>query len=34
MKPVWCDAQANLVKHLKGTMFSQFLQGEAQLVAA
>jgi Rrf2 family protein len=34
MKPVWCDAQAALVQHLKGTTFSQFLQGEAQLVAA
>ena len=34
MKPVWCDAQAALVKHLKGTTFSKFLQGEASLVAA
>ena len=34
MKPVWCDAQAALVKHLKGTTFSKFLQGEANLVAA
>jgi Rrf2 family protein len=34
MKPVWCDAQAALVNHLRGTTFSQFLQGEARLVAA
>jgi Rrf2 family protein len=34
MKPVWCDAQAELVKHLKGTSFAKFLQGEPNLVAA
>ncbi len=34
MKPVWCDAQATLVQHLRGTTFSQFVQGEASLVAA
>lgn len=32
MRPVWCDAQVELVSRLKGTNFAQFLQPE--LVAA
>lgn len=34
MRPVWCDAQAELVQHLRGTNFSQFLQLESRPVAA
>jgi Rrf2 family protein len=34
MKPVWCDAQAELVHHLQGTTFSQFVHNGAHLVAA
>ena len=34
MRPVWCDAQAELVQHLRGTTFSQFLQSETSLMAA
>jgi Rrf2 family protein len=34
MRPVWCDAQAELVQHLRGTTFSQFLQAETRPVAA
>lgn len=26
MRPVWCDAQAELVKRLRGTSFANFLQ--------
>jgi DNA-binding IscR family transcriptional regulator len=25
MKPIWCDAQAELVQRLKSTSFAQFL---------
>lgn len=28
MRPVWCDAQVELVSRLKGTSFAQFLQPE------
>jgi Rrf2 family protein len=34
MRPVWCDAQAELVQHLRGTNFSQFLQLEPRPMAA
>ncbi len=34
MRPVWCDAQAELVRHLRGTNFSKFLQLESRPVAA
>lgn len=34
MRPVWCDAQAELVNHLKGTNFSQFVQVVPRPVAA
>jgi Rrf2 family protein len=34
MRPVWCDAQAELVNHLKGTNFSQFVQVTPRPVAA
>lgn len=34
MRPVWCDAQAELVERLKDTFFSQFIQLEAMPVAA
>ena len=31
MKPVWCDAQAELVQRLKSTTFDRFLGNERQL---
>jgi Rrf2 family protein len=34
MRPVWCDAQAELVERLRDTFFSQFIQVEAMPVAA
>lgn len=34
MRPVWCDAQAELVNHLKDTTFSQFVQIVPSPVAA
>lgn len=34
MRPVWCDAQAELVERLRDTFFSQFIQVEAMPLAA
>ena len=34
MRPVWCDAQAELVKHLKDTTFNGILKEQQVAVAA
>ena len=34
MRPVWCDAQAELVKHLKNTSFNGILKEQQLAVAA
>lgn len=34
MRPVWCDAQAELVKRLHDTFFSQFIQADTLALAA
>lgn len=34
MRPVWCDAQAELVERLQDTFFSQFIQADALALAA
>lgn len=33
MRPVWCDAQAELVERLKATSFARFIQSEMALAA-
>jgi Rrf2 family protein len=32
MKPIWCETQSELVSRLKGTMFSQFVKENGQLL--
>ncbi len=34
MRPVWCDAQAELVERLQETFFSQFIQADTLALAA
>jgi Rrf2 family protein len=33
IRPVWCDAQAELVTHLKGSTFNKFVNGMAPTAA-